>query len=77
MYSEVSTHIHYAGISDFNFAFAQNHMAATLWCQARITVVSNLVRNVPLLTSLEMSPFGFDLLFLSSLALPAAEPCAA
>jgi hypothetical protein len=39
--------------------------------------LSNLVRNVPLLTSLEMSPFGFDLLFLSSLALPAAEPCAA
>jgi predicted Zn-dependent protease len=29
----------WSGNSDFNFIFAQNYMPATLWCQARITVV--------------------------------------
>jgi len=28
-----------AGISDFNFILAQNHMPATLWCQPQIARV--------------------------------------
>jgi len=50
-----------------------NLMPAALWCQARGTMVSNLVRNVPFVTSLEVSPFLFwFLLFFSSLAWPGA-----
>jgi len=34
-----------AGISDFNFILAQNHMPATLWCQPQIALAAGWVAN--------------------------------
>src|SRR3989441_9812831 len=51
-------------------------MPAALSCQSQIATVSKLFRNVPFLTSLEVSPFPV-LLLSGSLALPGAQPCGA
>src|SRR2546426_1235342 len=51
-------------------------MPAALSCQSQIALLSKLVRNVPFLTWLEVSPFPV-LLLSGSLALPGAQPCGA
>ncbi len=63
-----------AGIPDFNSVSAQDHTPAALSRQPPIALVSKLVRNVPFLTSLKVSPFRV-LLLSGSLALPGAQPC--
>src|SRR5229473_1588915 len=62
----------------FTHPVRQNIRRLPLCCQSLDRTVSNLVRNVPFVTSLEVSPFLFwFLLFFSSLAWPRALSCGA
>src|SRR5258706_8621709 len=50
---------HLSTLCDFYPAREQNHMPPVPWCQSHLPSLSKLFRNVPFVTSLEVSPFSF------------------